>query len=126
MSCFVVELHGPISVVPGAVGRSQNLVFLLKSSFNDNKQQPKFPPDGGGIISLLGKNGEGSWLSVLKRQPKDIDCSLIDVNLDGFNDCIVVGDSLLKAIHSVSGKLIFAGLISSNNLRFHAAIQLNI
>ena len=99
-----LELHGPINVVPAAFDKKKNMVILykngtLKHENNTNK---------GGVISFMGNNGEVAWFVKLKRRPTDIDCSLIDVNLDGFNDCLVVGDDdMLKAIHSISGNFFY-------------------
>lgn len=98
-------------MVPSTFGKSQNLVFLFKngSLFEDSINDPnatEYLPKEGGVVSLFGHSGEVAWWVKLKRLPKDIDCSLLDVDSDGYKDCLVVGDNnLLKAIQPLSGNI---------------------
>jgi len=48
---------------------------------------------------------KSSRFEPLDRMPRDIDCALIDVNLDGALDCLLVGSqSLLMAFNARTGK----------------------
>lgn len=91
--------------MPNPRYKSHNLVFLYRKSFSGDNKGEKSLTEGGGVISLLGAKSEVSWHVVLKREPKDIDCNIIDVDQDGLNDCLVVeSNNLLKAIQSLTGK----------------------
>ncbi|XP_063221387.1 protein FAM234B [Bacillus rossius redtenbacheri] len=106
-----LELKGAISIVPGVLGRSRNLIFMLRgdvgnpSGSNTSRAGVEsFPVDGGGIISLIGSTGVIAWWKRLSALPRDIDCSLLDVDNNGVDDCLVLGDKgLLLAIDPVSG-----------------------
>lgn len=82
---------------------------------NGSPNSTEFLPKEGGVVSLFGHNGDIAWWVKLKRIPKDLDCSLLDVDSDGYKDCIVVGDNnLLKAIQPLSG---IKNLVPSNSQR---------
>lgn len=97
-----IELYGPVNVVPEVFGKRKNLVILFKNG--SEPEDGKTLQSKGGIISLMGHNGQVAWYVKLERRPTDIDCNLIDVDLDGFNDCLVIGDDdMLKAVQSIAG-----------------------
>ena len=53
--------------------------------------------------------GQELWRQSLKALPRKHDCNLVDVNGDGLQDCLVVGDGgLLTAIEPRTGMLIMA------------------
>ncbi|KAK7868182.1 hypothetical protein R5R35_003050 [Gryllus longicercus] len=108
-----IELKGRISVVAGVPGRGHNLIFLMREDVTSSilSQVKGFkepvnshPICSRGILSLVGSTGKVAWCKRLQSLPHDIDCSLIDVNGDGVNDCIVVGaEKLLMAFDPISG-----------------------
>lgn len=111
-----IELKGGISVVPGVIGRGHNLVFLMRGDvmsplLGDAKSEDvgeKLPPNGGGLINLIGSSGKIAWWKPLHSLPHDMDCSLLDVTNDGVNDCIVVGaDTLFATVEPLSGSIIW-------------------
>lgn len=63
-----IELMGPINVVKGVTGHSNNLVFLLRGDvINPNPIQglQNIPPKGGGAICIMGDTGKVAWLAFL-------------------------------------------------------------
>ncbi|XP_072755684.1 uncharacterized protein [Anoplolepis gracilipes] len=104
-----VEIHGPITTVPGS---PYNLIFLLRGEQyreNDTKNtmiQRQIPPEGGGVISMQGNSGLPLWLVPLKKSPTIIDCTSIDIDQSGKPDCIVVGEQgLLVSIEPIAGTI---------------------
>ncbi|EZA56330.1 hypothetical protein DMN91_010042 [Ooceraea biroi] len=105
-----VEIHGPITIVPGS---PYNLIFLLRGERykeNDTKdeaiRQRQIPPKGGGVMSMQGNTGLPLWLVPLKRLPTIIDCTSIDIDRSGKPDCIVAGEQgLLVSIEPIAGTI---------------------
>ncbi|KAL6444429.1 hypothetical protein ACFW04_001938 [Cataglyphis niger] len=104
-----VEIHGPITTVPGS---PYNLIFLLRGEQyreNDTQNtmiQRQIPPEGGGVISMQGSSGLPLWLVPLKKSPTLIDCASIDIDQSGKPDCIVVGEQgLLVSIDPIAGTI---------------------
>lgn len=102
-----LELKGTINVTPGIRGRSKNLVYMYRKNifFNDsssggNKQN--------GIISVIGSNGQVAWYDALPNEPSIIDCNLIDADLNGDNDCLVIDEfGKMSCINPQSGTWIW-------------------
>ena len=66
--------------------------------------------DATGLIALRPDTGQELWRQSLKALPRKHDCNLVDVNGDGLQDCLVVGDGgLLTAIEPRTGMLIYFG-----------------
>lgn len=86
-----IEFKGTIYVVNGLRGRSKNLVAMYRKDkrVGDNETGPR---KTNGIISLLGGTGGVAWYNELMNEPMNIDCSLIDANVDGNPDCLVVDE----------------------------------
>lgn len=86
-----IEFKGSIYVVDGLRGRSKNLVAMYRKDkrVGDNESGPR---KTNGVISLLGGTGEVAWYNEIMNEPKAIDCSLIDVDLNGTPDCLVVDE----------------------------------
>nr|CAD7460947.1 unnamed protein product [Timema tahoe] len=64
--------------------------------------------EAGGIIALKGYTGHDAWMTKLHNVPQDMDCSLIDIDKDNLNDCIVVGENgLLAAIEPLYGNVLW-------------------
>ncbi|KAG7205648.1 hypothetical protein KM043_007604 [Ampulex compressa] len=109
-----VELHGPISVIPGC---PYTLVFLLRGQrFGINNtnsgDQRQISPEGGGVMSMQGNSGLPLWLVSLKRLPTEIDCLSIDTDRSGVPDCIVAGNQgLLVSIEPIAGTIHWSSMI---------------
>lgn len=86
-----IEFKGTIYVVDGLRGRSKNLVAMYRKDkrVGDNETGPR---KTNGIISLLGGTGGVAWYNEMMNEPIAIDCSLIDVDLNGTPDCLVVDE----------------------------------
>ncbi|GLV43197.1 uncharacterized protein CBL_14124 [Carabus blaptoides fortunei] len=104
-----IELMGPINVVKGVTGHSNNLVFLFRGDvINPNPIQglQNIPPKGGGAICIMGETGKVAWYVPRQRLASEIDCTLLDVDNNGDTDCIMAGESgLLEAINPLSGAI---------------------
>ena len=58
-----------------------------------------------GLLALRPEDGAELWRLELEAKPLKHDCNLVDVNNDGFKDCIVMGErGLLAAIDPKTGK----------------------
>lgn len=109
-----LEVLGRISVVPSGNDRQNNLLFMVRGEVAvpeyDKKQESlpftkpmKTPPprkvpapmpvNGGGLVVLSGLTGVVVWIKYLIALPRDIDCSLVDLDGDGKVDCILTGHS---------------------------------
>ncbi|KAJ8949316.1 hypothetical protein NQ318_006741, partial [Aromia moschata] len=95
-----IELQGKISLVHGAVHNSLNIVLMYRGSFNTPKNLKN------GIVSFLGSNGAVAWDFKQDSQPNEMDCSLIDINGNGYTDCLVTDERGLKAIETISGEAV--------------------
>ena len=73
--------------------------------------------DATGLIALRPDTGQELWRQSLKALPRKHDCNLVDVNGDGLQDCLVVGDGgLLTAIEPRTGMLIYCGEMATTSL----------
>lgn len=86
-----IEFKGTIYVVDGLRGHSKNLVAMYRKDkrVGENETGPR---KTNGIISLLGGTGGVAWYNEMMNEPIAIDCSLIDVDLNGTPDCLVVDE----------------------------------
>lgn len=86
-----IEFKGTIYVVNGLRGRSKNLVAMYRKDkrAGDNETGPR---KTNGIISILGGTGGVAWYNEIMNEPIAIDCSLIDVDLNGMPECLVVNE----------------------------------
>jgi hypothetical protein len=95
---FISELEGPITIA------RDKLLFMMRSPIFERRQmslrsgQP--PPTGGGLIALDSVRPVELWRKTLNNVPKEVDCGLIDINLDGVLDCIVIADNGYLAVLS--------------------------
>ncbi len=98
-----IEFKGTIYVVDGLRGRSKNLVAMYRKDkrVSDNETGPR---KTNGIISLLGGTGGVAWFNEMLNEPTAIDCTLIDVDLNGKPDCLVVDEfGEIACINPLSG-----------------------
>lgn len=96
-----IELQGEINLVHGAFQNSLNLAMMYKGSFNSQKILKN------GIISFMGSSGAVAWDFQQESYPVEMNCSMIDVDGNGFNDCLVIDEKGLKAIETVSGEAVW-------------------
>ncbi|CAH0393226.1 unnamed protein product [Bemisia tabaci] len=105
-----LEIKGAITIIEGSWDRDQNLLFMLRGSLWKKLHVPlrgdNFPPQGGGLVSLISSNGALAWPSYrrLNNPPTDIDCALIDTDNDGVNECIVTGKAFIAAVSPIKGE----------------------
>lgn len=102
-----IELKGVINVVEGVRGKSRNLIFMYRG----DKLFPEFAESNkrrNGIISLIGSSGKVGWYDQMINEPKSIDCTLIDADLNGSPDCLVMDEyGQLECINPLSGEWIW-------------------
>ncbi|XP_001849162.2 uncharacterized protein LOC6039568 [Culex quinquefasciatus] len=102
-----IELKGVINVVEGVRGKSRNLIFMYRG----DKLFPEFAESNkrrNGIISLIGSSGKVGWYDQMVNEPKSIDCTLIDADLNGSPDCLVMDEyGQLECINPLSGEWIW-------------------
>ncbi|XP_058461691.1 uncharacterized protein LOC131436791 [Malaya genurostris] len=102
-----IELKGVINVVEGVRGKSKNLVFMYRG----DKLFPEFEESytrRNGIISLVGSTGQVAWYDQMINEPKSIDCTLIDADLSGSPDCLIMDEyGQLECINPLSGEWIW-------------------
>ncbi|XP_024946179.1 uncharacterized protein LOC107272793 isoform X2 [Cephus cinctus] len=109
-----VELHGPISVIPGS---PDSLIFLLRGQHygvnsSGSLKQQQIPSEGGGVLSVQGVSGTPLWWVTLKRLPLEIDCFALDTDGSGKPDCIVAGEKgLLVSIEPTTGMIHWSSAI---------------
>ncbi|KAK3912913.1 Protein FAM234A [Frankliniella fusca] len=119
-----LELIGGISVVPSGNEQHNNLLFMIRGEINipdrdkeqettvftnpirfaTRKEEPTpIPATGGGLVALMGSTGTVVWYKTLHSVPRDMDCSLIDLDADGKTDCLLIGSNdLMYAFNPVS------------------------
>lgn len=104
-----VELKGTINVVRGIRGRSMNLVFMYRGNhFFTNDDHSGSLTKRNGIISLIGSSGQVGWYDELLNEPSIIDCNLIDADLSGDTDCLVIDEfGEMSCINPISGQWIW-------------------
>lgn len=57
-----------------------------------------------GVIALDSRHPVELWRKTLNNVPKEVDCDLIDANLDGVLDCIVLThNGFLAVLNQVTG-----------------------
>lgn len=102
-----IELRGVLYAVEGANGRDKNLVGIFRGDvFNPSKAEGGRASDEGGLLLVVGNSGKVGWFVSEKRQPRELDCGLIDVNRDGRKDCLMSGErGLLAAVEPLSGEV---------------------
>ncbi|XP_062549593.1 uncharacterized protein LOC134214198 isoform X2 [Armigeres subalbatus] len=102
-----IELKGVINAVDGVRGKSKNLIFMYRG----DKLFPEFASSfkmRNGIISLVGSTGKVAWYDQMVNEPKSIDCTLIDADLNGSPDCLVMDEyGQLECINPLSGQWIW-------------------
>ncbi|XP_055529801.1 uncharacterized protein LOC129721360 [Wyeomyia smithii] len=102
-----IELKGVINVVEGIRGKSKNLVLMYRG----DKLFPEFEDSykrRNGIISLIGSSGKVAWYDQMVNEPKSIDCTLIDADLSGAPDCLIMDEyGQLECINPLSGEWIW-------------------
>lgn len=87
-----IEFKGKIYVVNGLRGRSNNLVAIYRKDKRVGDSETGSRKTNG-IISLLGGTGGVAWYKeMVVNEPTAIDCSLIDVDLNGTPDCLVIDE----------------------------------
>lgn len=96
-----IELQGNINLVHGAFKNHLNLALMYKGSLNTSKVLKN------GIISFVGKSGAVAWDFQQESYPIQMNCSIIDVNDDGYDDCLVIDEKGLKAIETISGQAVW-------------------
>lgn len=101
-----IELEGPISLV------GNKLLFMMRSPIFERRQvslrSGQLPPSGGGVIALDSRHPVELWRKTLNNVPKEVDCDLIDANLDGVLDCIVLThNGFLAVLNQVTGNLLW-------------------
>lgn len=117
-----LELIGGISVVPSNNEQHNNLLFMVRGEINfphndkeqetisspihiaTKKEEPTpIPSSGGGLVALMGSTGAVVWYKTLHSVPRDMDCSLIDLDGDGKTDCLLIGSNdLMYAFNPVT------------------------
>jgi hypothetical protein len=92
-----IEMKGKINTISSAQTSSSssskgplNLIFMYRNDkiFPGKSKQKS----SGGIISLSGNSGDVLWKTEMSYEAKNLDCSLIDCDNNGVNDCIVLDD----------------------------------
>ncbi|KAJ8970616.1 hypothetical protein NQ314_001151 [Rhamnusium bicolor] len=96
-----IEIVGQINLVHGAFENNLNVALMYKGSLNTRKILKN------GIISFLGSNGAVAWDFQQENDLIDMNCSIIDVDGNGFNDCLVVDEKGLKVIETITGEAVW-------------------
>lgn len=97
-----------MSVVQSARTRGLNLVAMLRGAIWGHSTRDWFAPNSGGLISLVGNTGELAWWIRLLNLPVRLDCTLLDGDLNGIQDCLVLClNGYLVLVDSISGKVCF-------------------
>lgn len=86
----------------------QGLVVSGFSAANHKKAGAGSPASAAsgsfGLLALRPEDGQELWRQELQAKPQKHDCNLVDLNEDGVNDCLVVGDGgLLTAVDPTNG-----------------------
>lgn len=97
-----IEFKGPINLVYGAFKNTLNLAVMYVGSFNT----PRLLKNG--VMSYMGRSGAVAWNFEQKSSPVQMNCTIIDVDLNGVDDCLVLDEKLgLKAIEALSGEVLW-------------------
>lgn len=95
-----LEFAGRINVVQGAFESNKNLALLFKRNIISSDSH-------NGVLSLLGNTGSLAWLISQTPEPSKLDCNSIDANLDGVDDCLLLGESGLECIDPITGEVLW-------------------
>ncbi|EDW17336.2 uncharacterized protein Dmoj_GI16843 [Drosophila mojavensis] len=99
-----IELRGGVNVVAGLRAWENNLIFLYRGDVFFPDSRPNNHKRNG-IISLIGSSGAVAWYDETVDEPVAIDCTLLDVDLNGKPDCLVIEEyGEVGAINSGSGE----------------------
>ncbi|XP_075212521.1 protein FAM234B isoform X2 [Lycorma delicatula] len=102
---YGLEMKGEMSVVKTRFG--MYLIVMARGAIwnsSSSVRGQQFPPHGSAVICLSGSSGDVSWWIKLSSNPIELDCSILDVNNDGINDCLVLGEhGYLVSIDPESG-----------------------
>lgn len=97
-------MYGPIGVFFDVSKNSKNLVFLTKEPLGFNSISARMNRKTE-VIVISGQHGVKKWNISLHEEVTDLDCSMIDINLDGQIDCLIFGNGFIKVIDSNSGSV---------------------
>jgi hypothetical protein len=96
-----IELKGDINLVHGINQNNLNMAILFEGDVRSSKILKN------GAISFLGNSGSVAWYFWQEVVPIRLDCSLIDIDGNGVNDCLLLDERGLKAIETISGQVIW-------------------
>ncbi|KAL3284091.1 hypothetical protein HHI36_018259 [Cryptolaemus montrouzieri] len=96
-----VEMKGMINLFFERFKKHFNLAVQYKGDLNSQEILKH------GVISFQGNNGGVNWYFRQSVIPERLDCSRIDVDLDGIPDCLLLDERGLKAVEVVSGQTIW-------------------
>lgn len=96
-----VEMKGKINLFFERFKKHFNLAVQYKGDLNSQEVLKN------GVISFLGNNGGVNWYFRQPVIPDHLDCSLVDVDLNGMKDCLLLDKKGLKAVEVVSGQTIW-------------------
>lgn len=96
-----IELKGPIMLVGGLYKSNYNLAIMYKGSFNSPKSLKH------GVISFMGLTGSVAWDLQQVVEPYKINCQIIDSNMDGTLDCLIIDKTGLKVIETIAGQALW-------------------
>uniref|UniRef100_A0A336LSK2 CSON003121 protein n=1 Tax=Culicoides sonorensis TaxID=179676 RepID=A0A336LSK2_CULSO len=107
-----LEMRGPVNVIRKEIDKNieTSLIFMYKGDkFIDALL--KTNPRPHGIISIVSKTGKIAWFAEMGVEPRYVNCSIIDVDLDGETDCLIVDAfGQLSTLKSVTGQWIWKTL----------------
>lgn len=80
------ELKGPVNVVD-TTDKGASLIFMYRRDRFENRKNNS---EANGVISIMAQTGKIAWYAPMNTEPKYVNCSVIDLDRDGVNDCVVV------------------------------------
>lgn len=95
-----LEFIGKINLIEGNF-QEQNLAVMYKGSFNDERVLKN------GVLAFSGRSGSILWNYQQESCPLKMICNRIDIDQDGFKDCLILDKSGIKAVNTLSGTLIW-------------------
>ncbi|KAK9881418.1 hypothetical protein WA026_016308 [Henosepilachna vigintioctopunctata] len=96
-----VEMKGTINLFFDRFKKHFNLAILYRGDLNSEEVLKN------GVISFLGNNGGVNWYFRQSVVPQQLDCSLLDFDLDGILDCLLLDEKGLKAVEVLSGQTVW-------------------
>lgn len=91
-----VELKGTISLIKHELNHSNNLAILFRRNM--------FTQDShNGMASFSDIDSKMLWYKSYDREPIEMKCGLLDVNLDGVTDCLLLEEAGLVALDATNG-----------------------